>query len=380
MEAPPLRSFYRISDCSYPKPKLAGATKAVCLDNFLSVFAGSPVTVLADNCDAATLGLLDDLLSQGRVAEVVRTSFGNAGAFRRAMELACGVEDPATPVYLAEDDYLHLRGSPQLIREGLACAQYVTLYDHPDKYRAEYDGGEVSKVVRTRSSHWRFTVSTCMTFATTAGQLRQDADVWLKWTEGPHPFDHKAFAELRERGRRLAVCIPGAACHTDLTYSRMIGDYAVEDWAAGLINGASAGRGDGPAAACGTRGYRAAACAPASADEHESIERLVRESLVIAAGQVEDELLPFAHFVRHVVRPANVLEIGTDVGGLFHVLHHLCAGKCLSVSLPGGPWGSLSLRGGVRRALELTLRYPRAHVVVGDSHDPESLALLRVSH
>ena len=84
-----------------------------------------------------------------------------------------------------------------------------------------------------------------------------------------------------------------------------------------------------------------------------------------------------AHFVRHVVRPANVLEIGTDVGGLFHVLHHLCAGKCLSVSLPGGPWGSLSLRGGVRRALELTLRYPRAHVVVGDSHDPESLALLR---
>ena len=158
------------------------------------------------------------------------------------LNLACELEDDSALVYFVEDDYLHLPHAPTLLREGAAAAEYVTLYDHPDKYRLEYCFGEVSKVVRTRSSHWRYTVSTCLTFASTAGQLRRDQALWLDFAGGRLVKGHETFCELSRRGRRVAVCIPGAACHTDLTYSRVAGEMLMEPWALEL-----AARGEQPA-------------------------------------------------------------------------------------------------------------------------------------
>ena len=133
---------------------------------------------------------------------------------------------------MVEDDYLHRAESVSLLQEGIKRADYVTLYDHPDKYTRHYDGGEFSKVIKTASSHWRYTTSTCMTFASKVKTLKQDMDVWKEFTSGDHPYDHFVFKKLTdERKRRLSVCIPGAACHTDLTFSASVNQILIDPWA-----------------------------------------------------------------------------------------------------------------------------------------------------
>lgn len=236
-----LRLFYRISDASYKKPKLPGVTKEVCLKNFLwafkeiifskEVFEGvrPPITILADNVSESKHLVTDTGLP------VIATDLGNAGSLIYALELALERNSDDTLVYFCEDDYLHLPHAIKLLEEGLQVSDYVTLYDHPDKYTSVYDFGEVSKVFRTKSSHWRHTQSTCMTFGTRVGVLREDLEVWKKHVDGNHPHDHKIFTELGTKGRKLSVSIPGVACHTDLTFSGHAHSVLMDEWALELL-------------------------------------------------------------------------------------------------------------------------------------------------
>lgn len=220
-----MKVFYRISDKSYEKQKLMGATKEVCLKNFMSVFSGHNITIIADRCTQETLEMVKSYTSS-----VVPTDKGNAGSFNHALLLGMSQADDEL-VYFCEDDYLHTDKSPVLLQEGIKRADYVTLYDHPDKYTSFYDGGEISKVVKTASSHWRYTASTCMTFASKCKTLKEDRDIWMEFTRDDHPHDHFAFKKLGDKRRRLAVCIPGAACHTDLTFSGRVNHVLMEPWA-----------------------------------------------------------------------------------------------------------------------------------------------------
>lgn len=225
-----MKLYYRISDKSYEKQKLIGATKEVCLLNCLVVFRSltdqSDFTVIADNCNRKTVQLLENEGLRYKLTEL-----GNAGSFRKAVELALEECADDELVYFVEDDYIHQPNARVLLEEGIKRADYVTLYDHPDKYTRLYNGGEFSKVIKTPSSHWRYTASTCMTFATKKSTLAKDLEVWKKHTSESHPHDHHIFTELGKLGRRLAVCIPGAACHTDLTFSGSMNQVLLEPWA-----------------------------------------------------------------------------------------------------------------------------------------------------
>lgn len=218
-----MKVFYRISDNSYQKPKLIGSSKRVCLENFISVF-GKDFVLIADNCKEETLAWLAPHTT-------VMTKLGNAGSLLYAIKLAIQAVAADELVYFVEDDYLHLPKAPQLLNEGVSKSDYVTLYDHPDKYTPMYENGEVSKVIKTKSSHWRYTVSTCMTFGTTAKVLEEDFDIWNTGVFDNHPNDHEIFTKLKEKGRRLIVPIPGAACHTDMTVSWQNGNVMIEPWA-----------------------------------------------------------------------------------------------------------------------------------------------------
>lgn len=218
--------FYRISSENHKTPRLPGTTKIRCLDNFISAF-GKDMNVLADNCD-------DELLEQikNRELSVIATNLGNSKSFLYALSQATHYPND-TLVYFVEDDYLHLPTAPKLLQEcsEIETANYITLYDHPDKYGPLYGPGECTYVFRTASSHWRWTISTCMTFAAKVKTLKDHMDVWNSYCQKDAPADHEAFCHLHGHGLGLAVCIPGAAVHTDLTHSMVEGRNLMEPWA-----------------------------------------------------------------------------------------------------------------------------------------------------
>jgi len=228
-----MKLYYRISDKSYEKQKLIGATKKVCLNNFLEVFEEvdtCDIMILCDNCEPETIEMVK---ATGLIFGIGEE--GNAGSLRTALGGALAMCEDDELVYFCEDDYLHLPNAPTLLEEGIKRADYVTLYDHPDKYSRFYNGGEHSKVIRTPSSHWRYTASTCMTFGVKAKTLREDMETWKKFTSEDHPHDYHIFTELGEKKRRLAVCIPGAACHTDLTFSGTVNYMTIDPWAVQMM-------------------------------------------------------------------------------------------------------------------------------------------------
>lgn len=215
--------YYRISDKSYIKPKLPCCSKEYCFSNLYNRFKfGSGITVIADNCGPETLAMVRSY-AKGRIldkGEVIETNLGNAGSFRYALSLAVNLLGNQV-VYFVEDDYVHDQLSYNVIGE--SPTDYWTAYDHPDKYGPMYDYGETSKVFRSKYSRWRYTASTTMTFASRVDTLREDQDIWMKYTDGQHPNDHGAFIALGKKGRKLACTIPGHAWHTDLTESSKTG-------------------------------------------------------------------------------------------------------------------------------------------------------------
>lgn len=240
-----MKLYYRISDKSYEKQKLIGTNKEICFMNFCKAFAPvifgesppdedfePPVKVLCDNCERTTTKMV---ASSGLPHSVSHE--GNAGSLRLAIRTALEECDDNELVYFSEDDYLHQGTAPYLLEEGIKRSEYVTLYDHPDKYTRYYNGGEFSKVIKTASSHWRYTASTCMTFGCKVKTLREDEEIWMdeELTGGDHPHDHQIFNKLSEKNRRVAVCIPGVACHIDLTFSGLVNYMLMEPWAVDMM-------------------------------------------------------------------------------------------------------------------------------------------------
>lgn len=237
-----LTCIYRISDGSYKKDRLPNATKDYCLETFLEVFAiHSKTIIMADNVEDETFEWLNsfhhypmDVFDEETGHEttlipdinVVRTnSNGNGFAANIALDMAMKVETDY--VYFVEDDYLHLSDSYEVLMQGLEISDYVSLYDHPDKYLPgsqggnpfiDEDGGEVTKVFLTEDTHWKLTNSTTMTFATSVDVLKKDRKVWKQFTNHKHPNDFQCFLRLREMGRSLITPIPARSTHCDIPW------------------------------------------------------------------------------------------------------------------------------------------------------------------
>ena len=209
--------IYRISDNGYPKEKPEYVNNASCYRSALFVFGKASWTVIADNVSEETKQLVEECSG-----DIKHVKIGHgAGTFNIALDIALGLPDDEI-VYFLENDYLHRYNADKVLESAFDLDfDYVTLYDHPDKYLNPFEGGnpfcsnrsEATRVYLGEHCHWKLTNSTTMTFAAKVKTIKQDISVLRKWTSGSHPHDFQMFTELTQRGRRLASPLPGYSTH-----------------------------------------------------------------------------------------------------------------------------------------------------------------------
>jgi hypothetical protein len=214
-----IKVIYRISDAGYNKVKPLYINNANCLQNAVRVFGKENFHVIADN-----------------VSEETKRIIGHgAGTFNLALDLALK-QDEETLVYFLENDYIHKPNSDKIMLEGIGLgADYVSLYDHPDKYIpatrggnkfVDEDGGEITKIYLSESCHWKLANSTTMTFAGKVKSLKRDEEILRKWTNmGHYPRDFDMFLELRENGVSLMTPIPGYSTHGETAWLSPLTDW-----------------------------------------------------------------------------------------------------------------------------------------------------------
>jgi len=217
--------FYRYSDSSQPgsinKNKLENATKEACLENFLKAFPKTEhdIIIVADNVNDSTY---DYLITKG--TNVVRTNY-KSGAISFLFSVKCAITMDISDdeiIYFVEDDYLHTLDSSKYIEDGLKYGDYCTLYDHPDKYINQNE----SYIYVSKLTHWRTTISTTMTFATTKKILNEDWDIYLEHCKTGYPYDHEMFISLNKKKRVLVSSIPGYSTHIENAWLTPLRDWA----------------------------------------------------------------------------------------------------------------------------------------------------------
>jgi hypothetical protein len=227
-----MKIIYRISDTGYNKIKPPYINNETCLKNFVSVFGNEDLHIIADNCSEPTLKMIMKYAHPNAIT-IVSVGHG-AGTFNLALDKALKWDDNEI-VYFIENDYLHKSRSNKTIQEGFELgASFVSLYDHPDKYKGPDQGGnpyceggaEDTRVYLTDSCHWKITNSTTMTFAAKVSTLKRTENILRKWTSGTHPDDFKMFLNLREQNELLITSIPGYSTHGETAWLSPLTDWS----------------------------------------------------------------------------------------------------------------------------------------------------------
>jgi hypothetical protein len=212
--------YYRISDNSYQKTKPPYINNEICLRNFLYVFKDKEdIFVIIDSATQDTI----DLVTKYDLPHEV-TTFGNGAAtFNLALDMALKISEDEI-VYFVEDDFLHRPNSDIVLIDGFDFADYVSLYDHPDKYDSlgpnpnVVKGAENTRVYRGLECYWKETSSTTMTFAAEVKTLKEDEEILRKHTNAAHPNDFEMFDELRSKGRTLVTPLPSYSTHGEIQW------------------------------------------------------------------------------------------------------------------------------------------------------------------
>ena len=229
-----MKIIYRISDTGYSKVKPSYINNEACLKNAIQTFPyfEHDWSIIADNISEETNDMIQKYIPRSYINYV---SIGHgAGTFNLALDEALQEPDGQV-IYFLENDYLHKLNSDKIILEGLELgASFVSLYDHPDKYLPPSQGGnpyceggaEDTRVYLTKSTHWKITNSTTMTFASTIRTLIRTENILRNYTQGTYPEDFKMFLDLREQGELLISSIPGYSTHGETAWLAPLTDWS----------------------------------------------------------------------------------------------------------------------------------------------------------
>ena len=138
--------------------------------------------------------------------------------------------DDNTILYFLEDDYIHQSGWTNILREGFEYIgiDYITLYDHNDKYFLPMYDELQSKVIATPSIHWRTVPSTTNTYAMLAKTFKMHYNIHKVYCdlEKGYTRDHDKFLKLWNEGSHLISCIPGYSTHCETEYLSPVIDWS----------------------------------------------------------------------------------------------------------------------------------------------------------
>jgi len=127
-------------------------------------------------------------------------------------------------VYLAENDYAFVPGWPQKVQELYNTyddLNYVTIYDHPDKYDQQVYPGLSTHLFLTKSHHWRLIPSTTGSIIFNKRILDEDYEVHTT-----NPSDFYRFEFLRNMKQRSVLSpIPSLATHCEVEWLAPIVDW-----------------------------------------------------------------------------------------------------------------------------------------------------------
>jgi hypothetical protein len=126
-------------------------------------------------------------------------------------------------IYIVEDDYMHRPNWELILKEAFDNfdVDYVTLYDHPDKYFLPMYNNLQSKILHTQTSHWRTTPSTCNTYAGKWQTFKKHWDTHMKYCSPEHThdgYDHTKFIDLWNQGSNLISPLPGYSTHCEVSF------------------------------------------------------------------------------------------------------------------------------------------------------------------
>jgi hypothetical protein len=215
--------LFRYSDGGSMQFKPDYVTKQGLVKHFFKVFEGHTIYIIADNVSDESYEMLKSYVPNE--SYIQRTNYRNCpGSFMHGLKWMIEILKDEDQVYMAEDDYIYTADAPQAIQEGLNIkyANYVSGYDHPDKYinKADggpnpfvSDGGEPTKVLIGSSRHWKYTNSCCMTFASTIQTLKEDFDTMNKFNSSSRSCDFEMFLALWQKNRKLISPVPAISTH-----------------------------------------------------------------------------------------------------------------------------------------------------------------------
>lgn len=215
-----IRAFQRhcnFSSNSHNKPRPSWFDREKIFDSFILTL-DDRVDYIAFH-DSGNGEIDDHFLNHKNVNKISKTGGNDAQSFLNLLNYVIEQNyDDDDIIYLIEDDYLHHPGWPIILQDAFdsfSNIDYVTLYDHPNKYLPIYQ--VQSTILTSKYTHWRTTQSTTNTYACKFKTLKQHfnihvqyCDLTAKWTK-----DHDKFTHLWNIGSNLISCIPGYSTHVE---------------------------------------------------------------------------------------------------------------------------------------------------------------------
>ncbi len=207
------------SAASAHKTRFANFTKQACHLNLLNTLDPHRVNITYF-LDTFFPTDTTHFIKQQKSYPIIEIKAGTeAQSFLMMLDYICSQDlSSDTIIYLLEDDYLHRAGWASVLEEAFTIPDidYVTLYDHKDKYfLPEYQNLQ-SQIFHTKTCHWRTTPSTTNTYAMRFETLKTHLSIHQEYSlNRTITADHEKFTQLWEMGASLVSSIPGWSTHME---------------------------------------------------------------------------------------------------------------------------------------------------------------------